>query len=139
MRVRRCQGVRRWISATFGSVVDFAVVRKAQARVLRGPEVADGAFVVDMAWRQIERRGLLGLFSGDRSLRGPVCGWSLLCGHEATRVFLEVREDGEDASVVMGPGWEIELCEDVADVRLDGLGSQPQVLADAPVGQPLGE
>ena len=53
--------------------------------------------------------------------------------------FLEVCEDGEDAPVVMGPGWEVELCEDVADVRLHGLGSQPQVLADAPIGEPLGE
>ena len=37
---------------------------------------------------------------------GRVCGLSLLCGHETTRVFFEVGEDGEDASVVMGPGWE---------------------------------
>ena len=62
-----------------------------------------------------------------------------VCDRGTARVLLEVCEDGEDASVVVGPGWEVKLCEDVADVRFDSFGSQPQVLADGPIGQSLGE
>ena len=34
---------------------------------------------------------------------------------------------------------EVELCEDVADVRFDRSGGEPESLADSTVGEPLGE
>jgi hypothetical protein len=50
-----------------------------------------------------------------------------------------IRHGGKDATIVPAPAGESELGQDVADVRLDCLLAQPQVLADRVVGQPPGK
>ena len=88
---------------------------------------------VECAERILAARGRTVVFAD------AVCRSSLVCVTAGPLASLEVCEHGEDASVVVGPGWEVELCEDVADVRFDGFGGQPQVLADGPIGQSLRE
>ena len=42
----------------------------------------------------------------------------------------KVGQDGEDPAVVVGGLLEPELQEDLADVRLDGLGTEEEELRD---------
>src|SRR6478735_2782907 len=51
---------------------------------------------------------------------------------------LQVREDGEDAPVVVGRRDELELREDVRDVGFDGLRSEEESIADRLVRAALG-
>ena len=51
----------------------------------------------------------------------------------------EEGEHGVDASVLGGVGGEIELAQDAADMRFDGLAGDVEQLGDAAVGASLGE
>ena len=49
----------------------------------------------------------------------------------------EEGEHGVDAPVLAGVGGEVELAEDAADVRFDGLAGDEELLGDAAVGLAL--
>ena len=53
-------------------------------------------------------------------------------------VFAEKRDDRVHPTVVGGSAREIELREDMADVRLDCLRGHDETLRDTAVGQALG-
>ena len=42
----------------------------------------------------------------------------------------EVGKDGENPTVIIGCGWQLEFREDVGDVRLDGLARHRQPITD---------
>ena len=51
---------------------------------------------------------------------------------------LQVSKDGEHPAMVAGRGRQVELGEDVADVLLDGTGTDGERLGDRVVGASLG-
>ena len=57
----------------------------------------------------------------------------------SVRSGAEKGEDGVHAPVLARVRREVELAEDAADVRLDGLARHEELLADPPVGPPLGD
>src|SRR5580704_2074264 len=51
----------------------------------------------------------------------------------------QIREDGEHAPVILVGGGEVELHEDVADVRVDRLLGEDELLRDRVVRLALGD
>ena len=56
----------------------------------------------------------------------------------APRLHAQVGEHRLHAPVVRRPGGELELAQDMADVRLDRLAREPEALCDPAIREPLG-
>lgn len=89
--------------------------------------VVAGLVYLALAWAADELDGLRGERSEDSSLR---IGGSATCPVVMPPLGSKVLEHRQDASVVFGGGWELELGEDVCDMFLDGAFGDDELLAD---------
>src|SRR6266567_6170915 len=79
----------------------------------------------------------LGLESGI-TLNVPPFQPRIAVAEEAPSSGTEIGEDGEYAPVIVGCECEVKLLEDAVHVRLDRLGAEEELLADALVGAAFG-